>query len=81
MNIDLSKLQLRDGDILIVKIKGSLYRSSELLESLNNAWFEIPEEIRPKKGNPIIFLRDNETIETMDPKQLECHGWVRKEKV
>ena len=67
-NLEIEKLNIKEGDFVVVK---NLSR-----EDAYRFGLDLECKIPPKAT--ICFLQDGQTIETMDEKEMEKSGWVRK---
>lgn len=73
MTKEIQKLELKNGDVLIVKGFNENDEQQDFIQSL-------ADNIEPGTLSRccIIFLEPGQKIEKVDPVQMEKAGWVRK---
>lgn len=75
INIDISTLQIKEGDIIVVKFDADLFDSDDFLKQLRSSL----SEVFPNDKFNGIFLDKNIDISTISEEEMHKMGWVKIE--
>lgn len=70
--IDVKKLEINKGDLIIVKIPNGIDLNRLDMRKISQFIFE--------RGGVTLFINKDMDIEELNPEEMEKFGWVRKDK-